>query len=220
VKKECSKCHKIKPIDEFYNSKTCHDGKRTKCKVCFSADVQAHSKRPEIKAARNAQRRKYRKQPHIEEARQARRNTPEAKAKAKANAQLPEVKVARNARERQRRKDDLRFHLNQRMSCAISQSLEGGKGGRPWEALVGFSLSDLMWHLEKQFTDGMSWENRSEWHIDHIIPKSRFNFEKATDLDFKRCWALKNLQPLWGPENIKKGNKTDTPHQPSLLLSV
>jgi hypothetical protein len=75
-------------------------------------------------------------------------------------------------------------------------------------------------HLEKQFLPGMSWENMGEWHIDHKIPIAAFNFEKPEDIDFKRCWALKNLQPLWKSENCIKGAKIDKPFQPSLNLSL
>lgn len=56
------------------------------------------------------------------------------------------------------------------------------------------------------------------WHIDHKIPKSAFNFETPEDIDFKRCWALKNLQPLWAAENIKKHDRVDKPFQPSLAI--
>ena len=53
----------------------------------------------------------------------------------------------------------------------------------------------------------MNWDNYGEWHIDHIKPISSFIFESSEDEEFKRCWSLDNLQPMWGIENIKKGNK-------------
>jgi hypothetical protein len=55
--------------------------------------------------------------------------------------------------------------------------------------------------LETQFTDGMSWDNRSEWHIDHIIPLSS---AKTEDELYKLC-HYENLQPLWAEDNLKKG---------------
>jgi hypothetical protein len=73
--------------------------------------------------------------------------------------------------------------------------------------MVGYSAEQLKEHLEKQFKDGMNWENYGEWHIDHIKPISSFIFETCDDEQFKVCWALENLQPMWGIENIKKGNK-------------
>jgi len=66
-----------------------------------------------------------------------------------------------------------------------------------------------MRHLERQFLSGMSWGNRSEWHIDHIRPLASFSFEAVDDPDFKAAWALTNLRPLWGADNIRKGAKLD-----------
>lgn len=45
------------------------------------------------------------------------------------------------------------------------------------------------------------------WHIDHKLPVASFNFDSPEHLDFKKCWALENLQPLWAKENISKGAK-------------
>jgi hypothetical protein len=73
--------------------------------------------------------------------------------------------------------------------------------------MVGYSAEQLKEHLEKRFKDDMSWENYGEWHIDHIKPISSFVFESVDDKEFKECWSLNNLQPMWGVENIKKSNK-------------
>jgi hypothetical protein len=73
--------------------------------------------------------------------------------------------------------------------------------------MVGYLPQDLRTHLEKQFTNGMSWENYGKWHVDHIKPISSFTFNSSEDEEFKECWSLDNLQPMWGIENIKKSNK-------------
>jgi hypothetical protein len=73
--------------------------------------------------------------------------------------------------------------------------------------MVGYSAEQLKKHLEEQFTDGMNWENYGQWHIDHIKPISSFEFDSSEHKQFKVCWSLDNLQPMWGIENIKKGNK-------------
>jgi len=65
---------------------------------------------------------------------------------------------------------------------------------------VSCSPEFLKKHLENQFIDGMSWENRSEWHIDHIIPLSS---AKTKDELYKLC-HYENLQPLWVEDNLKK----------------
>jgi 5-methylcytosine-specific restriction endonuclease McrA len=54
--------------------------------------------------------------------------------------------------------------------------------------------------------------------VDHIIPIAVFNFEKPEDIDFRRCWALKNLQPLESKQNQSKGAKIDRPFQPALMI--
>ena len=74
--------------------------------------------------------------------------------------------------------------------------------------------------IESQFTEGMTWENHGEWHIDHIVPLSAFNYSKPEHEDFRRCWALSNLQPLWAKDNQAKKDKLDKPFQPRLKLEV
>lgn len=73
--------------------------------------------------------------------------------------------------------------------------------------LLGYSLNDLIVHLENLFHDGMSWENYGEWHLDHIIPISKFNFSTTKCQDFLECWSLQNLQPLWKKDNLSKNNR-------------
>ena len=75
--------------------------------------------------------------------------------------------------------------------------------------MLGYTPCELKIHFESQFTDGMSWENMSEWHIDHIRPVSSFNFDSTEHPDFKKCWALNNLQPLWAEDNLRKNDKWD-----------
>ena len=66
-----------------------------------------------------------------------------------------------------------------------------------------YTAEDLVMHLESNFQDGMSWSNYGKWHIDHIKPCALFDLTK--ELEFEECWSLKNLQPLWAVENMKKG---------------
>ena len=53
----------------------------------------------------------------------------------------------------------------------------------------------------------MSWDNYGEWHVDHKLPITHFNIVEMGDDEFMKCWALGNLQPMWGVENIRKSNK-------------
>lgn len=58
---------------------------------------------------------------------------------------------------------------------------------------MGYSALELKYHLEQLFTTGMTWNNYSEWHIDHIKPLCSF----SDDTDIKIVNALSNLRPLW-----------------------
>jgi hypothetical protein len=73
--------------------------------------------------------------------------------------------------------------------------------------ILGYTQMELVNHLEKLFNNGMTWENYGEWHVDHKLPITSFNFNDINDDEFKKCWSLGNLQPMWGSENISKSNK-------------
>jgi len=109
---------------------------------------------------------------------------------------------------KERRQRDPKAGINERMTAGIKNSLRNGKQGRSWESLVGYTVEDLMRHLERQFVKGMTWENRGDWHIDHIVPLKCFHFETPEDPEFRAAWAITNLRPLWGPANLTKaGNR-------------
>jgi len=99
-----------------------------------------------------------------------------------------------------------RHKIRQRMSNLIYQSVKGKKLGKCWEHLVGYTVEKLMKHLESKFQTGMTWENYGGWHIDHLVPESWFHYESVYDEEFKKCWALSNLQPKWAKENLQKNN--------------
>jgi len=128
----------------------------------------------------------------------------QAVAWAKANPERRK-EIMRKVNKRQRQ--DSGFRLKAAVAAYIYLCLKEKKAGRKWETLVGYTLSQLMRHIERQFTQGMSWDNYGEWQVDHIIAASSFKYATAEDSEFKACWALTNLRPLWAPDNIRKGDK-------------
>ena len=72
---------------------------------------------------------------------------------------------------------------------------------------LGYGSESLVERLESQFSEGMSWENYGEWHIDHITPLSVM--AKSGVRDPALLNALDNLQPMWASENMAKGAKTE-----------
>lgn len=70
---------------------------------------------------------------------------------------------------------------------------------------LGCSVSELKSYLESKFQSGMSWSNRSKWHIDHIVPLSKFDLSNPEEL--KKACHYSNLQPMWAFDNMSKGNR-------------
>ena len=105
-------------------------------------------------------------------------------------------------------KYDPRFKLENSIRRSIWKSLRGGKSGRHWETLVGYTIDDLMKWLELKFSNEMTWDNYGKtWHIDHIVPQSWFHYSSPNENSFKECWKLTNLQPLLVEDNLFKGNR-------------
>lgn len=70
-------------------------------------------------------------------------------------------------------------------------------------SMLGYSPAELKAHLERQFGKGMSWDNRGDWEIDHIVPiSSATSVEEVIALN-----QLSNLRPLWKPQNGRKHAK-------------
>ncbi len=107
------------------------------------------------------------------------------------------------------------------ISSRIRKSIKHNKNGRHWEDIVGFTLEELKLHLEKQFKGSITWKNYGTyWHIDHRIPISMFNFNSYEDEEFKKCWALENLKPMIGVDNLRKHNKYSEPTLNQILESI
>ena len=70
--------------------------------------------------------------------------------------------------------------------------------------MLDWKPSELRPHLEQLFTDGMTVDNYGEWHIDHKVPISSFDFHDKVAI--KKCFSLSNTQPLWKEDNLRKGN--------------
>ena len=102
---------------------------------------------------------------------------------------------------------DIQFKLNKTIRTALWQNLKENnveKNQRTFEILP-YTVDELKTHLEQQFTDGMTWDNYGEWHVDHILPLSSFQFTTINDFDFIKAWSLNNLRPLWKTTRIING---------------
>ncbi len=221
TERRCSKCKTLKPLKEFGKSGSRFDGHDHLCKSCNNmASREWRKDHPDKIQAWNRGWYKKNKKKSLKQSKKWRIENP---GRAREISRLgwerwQELNPEKVKEARIKNSGTVKAKLCSRMSSSMRKSLKGGKQGRKWESLAGYTVKQLKKHLEKQFINGMSWENMGAWHIDHKTPKAVFNFEKPEDIDFKRCWALKNLQPLWVRENCVKNDKLDKPFQPSFLI--
>ena len=214
--KVCSKCKGEKKVCEFGNSKSSKDGLLYSCKECNNKrSVNYRKDNPEkvLELTRNwtkknpewvYNRHKKWREENPDKVNELKKNwldkNPEKRKEYREN-----YKPRKQEQRKERRDSDPVFNLTNRLRCRLWKYLKIlniTKTNKTFD-IVGCSPQFLKEHLETQFTDGMSWDNRSEWHIDHIIPLSS---AKTEDELYKLC-HYENLQPLWAEDNLKKSNK-------------
>ncbi|NRP47551.1 hypothetical protein XMD543_001601 [Marinobacterium sp. xm-d-543] len=111
--------------------------------------------------------------------------------------------------QRERAEKDPNFRMASALRARIRAAVKSGGGNKKakTEELIGCSFEYLLFHLEAQFSEGMSWENYGEWHIDHIKPVAAFSNIGTCEVQQRECFHFSNLQPLWAVENLRKGSK-------------
>jgi hypothetical protein len=177
MEKKCSKCLETKEITEFNKRKYSSDGYRSECRICSKVkrkDYYINNKETEI----NNNTQYYNN------------NKNEVLAKNKIynkNNREKRNNLAKNYRIKNAHIMGWRYVLGNTLK-RLGKSKEGHTID-----LLGYSALELKQHLERQFTDGMSWDNYGEWHIDHI--KTVYSFDKDTPINTVN--ELSNLRPLW-----------------------
>lgn len=185
-KRRCRLCDKIKQLEDFHtsNSKKVFYNKKTYCKKC-ARDVYL---RPYMQSEAGKQK----------------------KSKwDKKYASKPETAEKRNKKHMERYYTDVEYKLLITLRGrikAVFKSKKLLKENKTIE-LLGCKVKEAIKHIEKQFKDGMTWDNHGikGWHIDHIIPCASFDLTDPEQQ--KKCFHYTNLQPLWANENLSKGAK-------------
>jgi hypothetical protein len=242
MNKICSKCNRELPVEAFGTFKGVPHGFNI-CKECKNA---AHAEWRKTEAGKACDKRGNNSPEHkaavraYQDSDRGKEIAKKVKAKMKKNGKLQAIidryhqtekyraKVIRDNHKPNSKEIQQRYYLKRRqeagmklcvaIKASIYAALKANKNGRKWESLVGYTLDELMVHVEAQFKPGMTWANYGEWHLDHILPRVAHCYDDSDDPDFKRCWALENLQPLWASENKIKSAKITKPFQPKLDL--
>ncbi len=117
---------------------------------------------------------------------------------------------AKRNRDKRRVTEKNRYKENKLLINARSRmykALVGLTKSDTTKALLGAPISVVRSHLEEKFSNGMSWDNYGEWHVDHIKPCA--SFDLSIPEQQLACFHYTNLQPLWAKENMRKGATLD-----------
>jgi hypothetical protein len=183
--KVCSKCQEEKKVCDFYKDKSRKDGFYLNCKKCEKIRFKIYCENNKEKLSEKYKKDKEKNPNYLKEWRLKNPNY-------------------NNEYEKNRRLNDPIFYLRKKVRNRLRDYLRYKT--KKTSEYLGCSFEELKFHLETLFTDGMSWENRNKWHIDHIIPLSSAKTEEEL---YKLCHYT-NLQPLWAEDNLKKSNKIFT----------
>lgn len=94
--------------------------------------------------------------------------------------------------------------IRSRIAVALKK---GGTKSASTLALIGCTIPKFRAHLEKQFEQGMTWENAGSWEIDHRVPLAAFNL--ADPEQQKLAFSFHNCKPMWREANRIKGDKIE-----------
>jgi len=104
---------------------------------------------------------------------------------------IDKIRKTKRDYERNRKAKDPLYKLINNFRTAIYQVLKENninKNGHYFEILK-YTPEDLILHLETKFTNGMTWDNYGEWHVDHIKPISSHTILEIGDDEFMNCWS-------------------------------
>jgi hypothetical protein len=191
--KICRVCNNEKSIDKFVKSK----------RICTICQKEYLKKRYLDKKESESKKSKIRYE----------LNKKEIKKRNSEYSKNNRVKINQRSKKYKNEvlKDDPLWIIKNRISGGIRRILKS-KGiikkfstNSQWYEIVGCTVSELRNYIESQFLDGMSWEERELWHVDHIIPISFGKNEK----EIMMLSHYSNLRPMWSKDNIIKSNEID-----------
>lgn len=109
---------------------------------------------------------------------------------------------------------DANYKIKNNVLKNIQDGLKIGFFNNRLEKVLGYTSNDILKHLEKNFIEGMTWDNFGSrfihirnWHIHHIVPMKIYNFYNEDEI--KKCWSLENLLPRWNDDRNDEINWDD-----------
>lgn len=129
------------------------------------------------------------------------------KCRNSANNRVAETSGRASSHRKRWYKERPEYAMKVRIRGLIHKAITrlGSAKSKRTEEILGCSIEEFARHIERQFAPSMSWDNRGEWHIDHIIPLA-----SATSVEeVERLNHFTNLRPLWASDNLSKKDKIE-----------
>lgn len=201
--KVCTKCKIEKPFTDFSKDSNGKFGFKASCKCCFSK-----YRKNNIDKIKEQQKEYRKNNSHIKKE-YYKNNIDKIQSYQIKYRELNKEKLyeqRKNWRYNKLSSDPL-FKLSCNIRTLIGNSFNRGtnqfRKNAKTENILGCTIEEFKYYVENKFKQGMSWDNRIEWHLDHIIPISL----ATTEEEIIKLNHYTNFQPLWAEENIRKGNK-------------
>lgn len=226
--KKCCRCKRELDRKMFFNNKSKKDGLSYTCKECSKEYMKEYCQNNREKINKHKkeywqnnreQRHKYAKEYRQNNKKKIKEHDKEYRNKNKVKRFEYNKLYYQNNHEKvieccriyslNRRHNDieykLKWNLRIRLRSAIKNNSKSGSAVRD----LGCTIPEVRQYIEKQFKEGMTWDNWSfnGWHIDHIIPLDYFDLTNREQL--LKAVHYTNLQPMWAEENLSKGCKLD-----------
>lgn len=187
--KHCGTCKNTKNLTDFSKNSRSKDGYCTRCKDCQAQYFKQY--RQQNSKELSDYQKEYRQKNAVtlnEYSKQWRKEHPGHS----------------NAYHKERKSNDPLFHLICNTRIMINKALERQNFTKTSKTaqILGCSYEEFYEHIENQFTDGMSWQNKHLWDIDHNVPLAW----ATTEEEILSLNHHSNLQPLWKEDNNLKSD--------------
>lgn len=231
--KLCNKCKEIKPLIDFIKDLHKKTGRGSKCKECsrlvskeygekhrkerteynkrWADENKEYTKEKEKKDPCFKPKSQTRKEITYEEVREKKREeyrrfSEKNPRKIKEYQKSAAPKRLKQVKEREQK--DLDFKFRRRLRHRINLALKGQSRETSSLQLLGCSMSFFRNWIEKNFEQGMNWENygygKNKWNLDHNIPCSSFDLNSTEQQ--KICFHWSNIFPMWQRFNFSKND--------------
>ena len=203
--KVCTKCKVEKELSGFNKDKTRVDGLFPQCRVCKKkGDSDSYLRNRDVIiekskkwATQNTDKRtEYRKKYNII-------NKENHSKKCKEWYSKNKPKVYEYYKKRISSDPLYKLRCNIAGLIRISIKNKGYTKKSKTNEILGCTFEEFKTHIENQFIEGMSWDNRNKWQLDHIYPVSLAKDEE----ELIKLNHYTNFQPLWSEDNRRKSNK-------------